>query len=41
MLQWVVMPRRARITLPDVPLHVIQRVNNRLACFLGEDDTLF
>ena len=35
------MPRRARITLPDVPLHVIQRGNNRQACFQGEDDYRF
>ena len=27
------MPRRARIVLPDVTLHLIQRGNNRQACF--------
>lgn len=32
------MPRRARIALPDVPLHLIQRGNNRQACFFAEDD---
>lgn len=32
------MPRRARIALPGVPLHVIQRGNNRQACFFADDD---
>jgi len=32
------MPRRPRITLPGVPLHVIQRGNNRQACFYCEAD---
>jgi putative transposase len=32
------MPRRARITFPGVPLHVIQRGNNRQACFFSEND---
>lgn len=32
------MPRRARIALPEVPLHLIQRGNNRQACFFAEDD---
>ena len=32
------MPRRPRITLPGVPLHLIQRGNNRQACFLADDD---
>ena len=32
------MPRRPRIVLPDVPLHVIQRGNNRQACFFAGDD---
>ena len=35
------MPRRARITLVGVPHHVIQRGNNRQACFYCEDDYLF
>ena len=30
------MPRRARISLPEVPLHIIQRGNNRQACFHAE-----
>jgi len=36
--QHLPMPRRARITLSGVPLHVIQRGNNRQACFFSEDD---
>ena len=35
------MPRRARIALADVPLHVIQRGNNRQACFFADDDYRF
>jgi putative transposase len=35
------MPRRARITLPNVPLHIIQRGNNRHACFFADEDYLF
>jgi len=35
------MPRRARIALPGVPLHIIQRGNNRQACFFAEDDYCF
>ena len=35
------MPRRARLTLPNVPMHVIQRGNNRQACFFADDDYLF
>jgi Transposase and inactivated derivatives len=35
------MPRRARIALANVPLHVIQRGNNRQACFFADDDYLF
>ena len=34
------MPRRARLALPNVPLHVIQRGNNRQACFFAEEDYL-
>jgi len=34
------MPRRPRIILPGVPLHLIQRGNNRQACFFAEDDYL-
>ncbi len=32
------MPRRPRVVLPGVPLHLIQRGNNRQACFHAEDD---
>ena len=32
------MPRRARINLPGVPQHLIQRGNNRQACFFEEED---
>lgn len=32
------MPRRPRIILPGTPLHIIQRGNNRQACFFAEED---
>lgn len=32
------MPRRSRLILPAVPLHVIQRGHDRQLCFLGDDD---
>jgi putative transposase len=32
------MPRRPRITLANVPHHIIQRGNNRSACFYTDDD---
>ncbi|MCK6390041.1 MAG: hypothetical protein L6Q40_03315 [Azonexus sp.] len=32
------MPRRPRLVLPDVPLHLIQRGNNRQACFFADED---
>lgn len=32
------MPRRPRITLAGVPLHLIQRGNNRAACFFSDAD---
>ena len=35
------MPRRPRLSLPGVPLHVIQRGNNRQACFFAEEDYRF
>lgn len=35
------MPRRARVTLPEVPLHLIHRGNNRQACFFSDDDCRF
>jgi len=34
-------PRRARLTLPNVPLHIIQRGNNRQACFYTDEDYRF
>jgi len=33
------MPRRPRIHLPGLPLHIVQRGHNRDACFFVEDDT--
>ena len=35
------MPRRPRLALPNVPLHIIQRGNNRQACFYAEEDYRF
>lgn len=35
------MPRRPRLALPGVPLHVIQRGNNRQACFFADEDYRF
>ncbi len=35
------MPRRARLALPGVPLHLIQRGNNRQACFFADEDYRF
>ncbi len=32
------MPRRPRIHLPGLPLHIVQRGHNRDACFFGEED---
>lgn len=32
------MPRRARIVLPHVPAHLIQRGNNRQPCFFADED---
>lgn len=32
------MPRKTRIFIPDIPCHVIQRGNNRSACFFCEED---
>ena len=32
------MPRRARLSLPGIPWHIIQRGNNRSACFYAGDD---
>lgn len=35
------MPRRARITMAGVPHHIIQRGNNRSACFYSDQDYCF
>jgi putative transposase len=35
------MPRPPRLELPGVPLHVVQRGNNRAACFFGDADRRF
>ena len=35
------MPRRPRLILPNVPLHIIQRGNNRQACFFADEDYRF
>ena len=35
------MPRRARLLLPGVPVHLIQRGNNRSACFYADEDYRF
>jgi len=35
------MPRRARLKVAGVPVHIIQRGNNRQACFFADDDYLF
>ena len=34
------MPRRPRLVAPDVPLHIIQRGNNRQLCFYTDADYL-
>lgn len=35
------MPRRARLNLPGVPWHIIQRGNNHSKCFIAEKDYRF
>ena len=35
------MPRRARLSLPGIPWHIIQRGNNRSVCFFAEEDYRF
>ena len=35
------MPRRARLAIANVAWHIIQRGNNRSACFFTEEDYLF
>ena len=32
------MPNNRRFHLPNIPQHVVQRGNNRLSCFLSDDD---
>ena len=32
------MPRRARVSVPGIPWHIIQRGNNRCACFYADED---
>jgi putative transposase len=32
------MSRRPRVVLPNIPLHLIQRGNNRQACFIADED---
>ena len=34
----ITMPRRPRIAVAGVPLHIIQRGNNRQACLFSADD---
>ena len=35
------MPRRNRLNLAGQPLHIVQRGNNRSACFFTEEDKQF
>jgi putative transposase len=35
------MPRIARLSLPGVPTHIVQRGNNRQACFFHPADYAF
>lgn len=35
------MPGKQRFLLPGIPCHVVQRGNNRSACFYGDDDFAF
>jgi len=35
------MARRPGVLLPDIPLHIIQRGNNRSACFYLDEDYIF
>ncbi|VAW97374.1 hypothetical protein MNBD_GAMMA21-2960 [hydrothermal vent metagenome] len=35
------MPRRARCYIPGLPYHIVQRGNNREACFIEPENTLF
>jgi len=35
------MPRRARLSIPGIPWHIIQRGNNKSACFFADEDYQF
>lgn len=35
------MARKTRMYLPDIPAHIVQRGNNRSACFFSDDDYLY
>jgi putative transposase len=35
------MPRHKRLQIASLPTHIIQRGNNRQACFLADNDYLF
>ncbi|MBQ0711967.1 MAG: hypothetical protein KBT53_03305 [Porticoccus sp.] len=35
------MPRKTWMYLPGVPVHIVQRGNNREACFFCDDDYLY
>ena len=35
------MPRKPRMYLAGIPAHIVQRGNNRDACFYSDDDYLF
>ena len=35
------MPRRTRLNLTGLPLHIVQRGNDRIACFFAEEDYHF
>ena len=35
------MPRRQHLQVAGLPVHIIQRGNNRQACFFADDDYLF
>lgn len=35
------MPRRARLAIAGIPWHIIQRGNNRSACFYADEDYLY
>jgi putative transposase len=36
--KFIPVPRRARLRIADMPLHIIQRGNNRGACFFADED---